>query len=68
MKTDVREKDGNYVLDIDLPGYDKNDIKIELADGYLTVTAIRTENKEEKEKHNKYIHLNKSSKKNNHMI
>ena len=30
MKTDVREKDGNYVLDIDLPGYDKNDIKIEL--------------------------------------
>lgn len=28
MKTDVREKDGNYVLDIDLPGYDKNDIKI----------------------------------------
>ena len=59
MKTDVREKDGNYVLDIDLPGYDKNDIKIELADGYLTVTAIRTENKEEKEKHNKYIHLNK---------
>ena len=59
MKTDVREKDGNYVLDIDLPGYDKNDIKIELADGYLTVTAIRTENKEKKEKHNKYIHLNK---------
>ena len=59
MKTDVREKDGNYVLDIDLPGYDKNDIKIELADGYLTVTASRTEHKEEKEKHNKYIHLNK---------
>ena len=56
MKTDVREKDGNYVLDIDLPGYDKNDIKIELTDGYLTVTASRTEHKEEKEKHNKYIH------------
>ena len=49
MKTDVREKDGNYVLDIDLPGYDKNDIKIELTDGYLTVTASRTEHKEEKE-------------------
>ena len=63
MKTDVREKDGNYVLDIDLPGYDKNDIKIELTDGYLTVTASRKSNqsfnqskREEKEKHNKYIH------------
>ena len=56
MKTDVREKDGNYVLDIHLPGYDKNDLKIELTDGYLTVTASRTEHKEEKEKHNKYIH------------
>ena len=55
MKTDVREKDGNYVLDIDLPGYDKEDIKIELTDGYLTVTATRSENKEETEKHN-YIH------------
>lgn len=37
-------------IDIDLPGYDKNDIKIELTDGYLTVTASRTEHKEEKRK------------------
>lgn len=56
MKTDVREKDGNYVLDIDLPGYEKEDIKIDLTDGYLTVTASRSENKEEKGKHNTYIH------------
>ena len=56
MKTDVREKDGNYVLDIDLPGYNKEDIKIDLTDGYLTVTAKREEYREEKEHHNTYIH------------
>ena len=55
MKTDVREKDGNYVLDIDLPGYNKEDIKIDLTDGYLTVTAKREEHKEENEHHGNYI-------------
>ena len=39
MKTDVREKDGMYLLDIDLPGFDKNDIKAELNNGYLTISA-----------------------------
>lgn len=56
MKTDVREKDDEYVLEIDLPGYNKEDIKIDLTDGYLTVTAKREENKEEHEHHNTYIH------------
>ncbi len=56
MKTDVAEKDGNYVLDIDLPGYGKDDIKIELNDGYLTVTATKDESKEEKDKKGNYIH------------
>ena len=39
MKTDVQEKDGNYILDMDLPGFAKEDIKAELADGYLTIRA-----------------------------
>ena len=39
MKTDVKEKDGNYILEIDIPGYNKEDIQIELENGYLTVTA-----------------------------
>lgn len=39
MRTDVKEKDGNYVLEIDIPGYNKEDIQIELENGYLTVTA-----------------------------
>ena len=39
MKTDIQEKDNNYILDMDLPGYDKSDIKAHLKDGYLTITA-----------------------------
>ena len=53
MKTDVKEKDGNYVLEIDVPGYDKENIQIELQDGYLTVTATRNEEKEDND--SKYL-------------
>lgn len=49
MKTDITEKDGNYLLDIELPGCAKEDIKMELDDGYLTVMASRNSNKEEKD-------------------
>ena len=48
MKTDVKEKEGNYILEIDVPGYEKEDIQIELHDGYLTVTASKNEENEEK--------------------
>ena len=41
MRTDIREKDGNYLLDIDLPGYKKEDIKISLYNGNLTIQSIR---------------------------
>ena len=53
MKTDIQEKDNNYVLDMDLPGYEKEDIKIELHEGYLTVSAEKNEEKEDK--HAKYL-------------
>ena len=53
MKTDLKEKDGKYLLEIDVPGYDKEDIKIELHDGYLTVSAEKNEEKEDK--HAKYL-------------
>ena len=39
MRTDILEKDGNYILEIELPGYGKEEIQAELKDGYLTVTA-----------------------------
>lgn len=48
MSTDVREKNGAYELDIDMPGFKKDDVKAELKDGYLTVSAVRkNENNEE---------------------
>ena len=55
MKTDIKEVDGNYVLDIDVPGYDKKDIKLELEHGYLTVTAKQIKLDSEENKKEKYI-------------
>ena len=48
MKTDIVELEDEYRLDIDLPGYDKKDIKISVENGYLTVSAKKDEVKEEK--------------------
>ena len=50
MRCDIREKDGSYLLDIELPGYRKEDIHIGLEDGYLTVSAARNTSSEEKDK------------------
>ena len=47
MKTDVRESDGLYLMTMDLPGYNKEDIKAEIKDGYLTISAEKKENHEE---------------------
>ena len=49
MKTDIREKKDKYLIDIDLPGYNKDNIKISVEDGYLTVQAFIDSNHEEKE-------------------
>ena len=55
MKTDIKEKKDKYLIDIDLPGYEKEDIKMEIADGYLTVHAsVNKELDDEKEK-GKYV-------------
>ena len=51
----MREKDNGYLVDIELPGYAKEDIKAELKDGYLTITASRNDNKEEKDEKGRYI-------------
>lgn len=55
MKTDVQEKDGNYLIDMELPGYAKEDIQAELKEGYLTITANRNEKKEEKDENGNFI-------------
>ncbi len=49
MKTDIKEKDNEYLIDIDLPGYDKENIKINITDGYLNIEATIDSHKEEKE-------------------
>ena len=51
MQTDIRETKDGYELDVDLPGFDKKDINLELKDGYLTIKASRNEEKEDKKHH-----------------
>ena len=55
MRTDVKETDKAYELDVDLPGFKKEDIHLELKDGYLTIRAAKSLNKDEKNEEGKYI-------------
>ena len=55
MKTDVKETEGEYVVDIDLPGFKKDEIRMQLTNGNLTVTAAKGLDKEEKNEDGKYI-------------
>ena len=55
MRTDVKETDTGYELDIDLPGYKKENVQVELKDGCLTVSAKTEQNKDEKDANGKYI-------------
>ena len=55
MKTDVHEHEDHYEVDIDLPGFAKDEITIELKDGYLTVSAAKGLDKDENDKKGKLI-------------
>lgn len=56
MKTDVRDHDDHYEIDVDLPGFKKEELSLELTDGYLTIKAAKGLDKDEKEKKSgKYI-------------
>ena len=55
MKTDVRELDGAYEVDMDLPGFAKDEIKVSLESGYLTVSAAKGLDKDEQDQKGKYI-------------
>ena len=50
MKTDIREGENNYIIDVDLPGFDKKDIKIDVEDGYLNINASMSSSEDEEEK------------------
>ncbi|WP_295635528.1 Hsp20/alpha crystallin family protein [uncultured Intestinimonas sp.] len=55
MKTDVRETEDTYEVDIDLPGFKKDEITVDLKEGYLTIQAAKGLDKDEQDKKGKYI-------------
>ena len=55
MKTDVHDNDDHYEVDIDLPGFKKEDISLELDNGYLSVSATKSLDKEENDKKGRLI-------------
>ena len=61
MRTDIVEKDGEYTMKVDLPGYKKEDIRAEIKDGYLTISAGSSEEKEEKNEEGKVVYSERHS-------
>ena len=55
MKTDVREVGDSYELDIDLPGFKKDEVNVKLNDGYLTISAAKGLDRDDKDKKGNYI-------------
>ena len=55
MKTDIREKDDKYLVDVDLPGFEKENINLSLENGYLNIHA-KVDKNEENGKKEKYVH------------
>lgn len=60
MKCDVYEKGGNYHIEMDIPGFDKNDISIEVKNDYLTITAEKNNEVKENDEEKKYIRQERS--------
>ena len=55
MKTDVRETENTYELDVDLPGFQKDELSLDLKDGYLTIQAAKGLDKDQQDKKGRYI-------------
>lgn len=55
MKTDVKEHDNCYQVEMDVPGFQKDDISVDLKDGYLTVSASKNMDKNENDQNGRYI-------------
>ena len=60
MKTDIYEKNGKYHIEMDIPGFKKDDVKISFEDGYITVSAEKHEESHEGNKDKKYIRRERS--------
>ena len=55
MKTDIKEEDNHYVMTVDIPGADKENINLELKDGYLNISYTLNSNEDEEKHHGKYL-------------
>ena len=55
MRTDVKEDEKSFTVEVELPGYNKDDVKVELKDGCLKITGEKTEKKEENDEKSSYI-------------
>ena len=55
MKTDIKEKDEGYEIVVDLPGFKKDEIEVQLENGYLTISAAKELDKDESDKNGKYL-------------
>ena len=55
MKTDVKELDQSYEMDIDLPGFKKDEVNVELENGYLTISAAKGLDRDQKDGEGRYI-------------
>ena len=55
MKTDIRETDTSYELDIDLPGFKKEEVQATIEDGYLIISAVKGLDKDQKDDNGRYI-------------
>ena len=55
MKTDVHETETDYEMEMDLPGFKKDQISVKLEDGYMTISAAKGHDNEKKDRHGKII-------------
>lgn len=60
FRTDIREEDGAYILEADLPGFRKEDINVDLGDGTLTISARRSSESEQRDKKNNFVRCERS--------
>lgn len=60
MKTDIKDNGDSYQLEVEMPGFEKEDINISLEDGYLTVSAQKQEKEEEGDKERRYLRKERS--------
>ena len=60
MRTDITEKDGNYILDIELPGFKKEDVNLNLENGYLTISAKREHKVDNEDRKENFVRRERS--------